>query len=60
MLLVSISSTGAVRNAKVLSGNTFLATAAENAALHWSYAPGLINGVASESQMQIVVRFRLQ
>ena len=60
MLLVSISSTGAVRNAKVLSGNTLLAKAAENAALHWNYAPGLSNGVPIESQMQVVVRFRLQ
>jgi TonB family protein len=59
-LLLSISRTGEVRNAMVLSGNTLLASAAENAALHWSYVPGLSNGVPVESQMQVVVRFRLQ
>jgi general secretion pathway protein A len=59
-LSLSISRTGEVQNAMVLSGNTLLASAAENAALHWSYAPGLSNGVPVESQMQVVVRFRLQ
>lgn len=60
MLLVSISSTGKVRNAKALRGNTLLAAAAENAALGWRYAPGRRNGVAVDSQMQVLVRYRLQ
>jgi TonB family protein len=60
MLLVSISSTGAVRTAKVLSGNALLAKAAEDAALHWSFTPGLRNGIAVDSQTQVLVRFRLQ
>jgi general secretion pathway protein A len=60
MLLLSISRTGDVQNATVVNGNTFLAAAAEDAALHWSYEPGLRNGIPTESQMQVVVRFRLQ
>jgi periplasmic protein TonB len=60
MLLLSISRTGDVQNATVVNGNRFLAAAAEDAALHWSYEPGLRNGIPTESQMQVVVRFRLQ
>ncbi len=60
MLSLSISRRGEVRNAAVLSGNPLLAAAAANAALRWSYAPGLSNGLPIESQMQVVVRFRLQ
>jgi TonB family protein len=60
MLLLSISRTGDVQNATVVHGNTFLAAAAEDAALHWSYEPGLRNGIPTDSQMQVVVRFRLQ
>jgi general secretion pathway protein A len=59
-LSLSISRTGEVLNATVLRGNTLLARAAEDAAVRWSYAPGLSNGVPIESQMQVVVRFRLQ
>jgi len=59
VLDVQVLADGTVGNIKVLSGNPLLTEAAVKAVKQWQYQPFTDTGEASNSQMQVTVRFSL-
>lgn len=57
VLLLSITKTGTVQKATVVSGNPVLASFATSALLRWKYAPSLVDGHPVDSQAQVVIHY---
>jgi protein TonB len=53
----TIGADGKVKNVKVLHGHPMLQKAAVDAIMQWVYKPTMLNGVAVESQTQIILNF---
>jgi protein TonB len=58
-LLATISKEGNITHVKVLSGDSQLARAANDAVKQWKYKPYLLNGEPVEIQTQVTVNFKL-
>jgi protein TonB len=58
-LLATISKEGNITHIKVLSGDSQLARAANDAVKQWKYKPYLLNGEPVEIQTQVTVNFKL-
>jgi TonB family protein len=58
-LLATISKEGNITQVKVLSGDSQLARAANDAVKQWKYKPYLLNGEPVEIQTQVTVNFKL-
>jgi TonB family protein len=58
-IMATVSKSGDISEAKVLSGDKQLAQAAINAVKQWKYKPYLLNGEPVEIQTQITVNFKL-
>lgn len=56
-LTATIGTDGKVKSVKVVSGHPLLQRAAIDAVMQWKYKPTILNGVAVESQSQIVLNF---
>lgn len=59
LLIISISSSGAVYKVDVLKGNSLLVAAAENAVKKWKYSPAVSNGKPVNSQVTVTFQFRM-
>ena len=57
MLEIAVDKTGAVTNAKVLSGPTVLRVAAIGAVRRWKYEP--LDEALSSAKMTVTIQFRL-
>jgi TonB family protein len=55
----TVSETGQVLQVKVLSGDPILARAAIDAIRQWHYHPALLNGIPTESEIDITLNFKL-
>jgi TonB family protein len=58
-LLATISKEGNITHIKILSGDSQLARAANDAVKQWKYKPYLLNGEPVEIQTQVTVNFKL-
>jgi periplasmic protein TonB len=58
-LQATISKTGDITNLKVVSGESVLGRAAQEAVKQWKYKPYYLNGEPVEIQTQILVNFKL-
>jgi protein TonB len=58
-LLATISKEGNITHIRVLSGDSQLARAANDAVKQWKYKPYLLNGEPVEIQTQVTVNFKL-
>ena len=58
-LQATISKTGDITNLKVVSGDSILGRAAQEAVKEWKYKPYYLNGDPVEIQTQILVNFKL-
>ena len=58
-LQATVTKTGDISNVKVLSGDSILARAAEDAVRQWKYKPYYLNGEPVDIQTQITVNFKL-
>ncbi len=59
-LVATVGADGRVKDVKVLSGHPLLQRAAADAVRTWVYKPATLNGVAVETQSQVVVNFSKQ
>jgi protein TonB len=57
-LAATIGKDGRVKGLKVLSGHPMLQNAAMDAVWQWVYRPTLLNGVAVETETEIVINFQ--
>jgi len=58
-LMATISKSGDITHIKILSGESQLSKAAEDAVKQWKYRPYLLNGEPVEIQTQVTVNFKL-
>jgi TonB family protein len=56
---IVVSASGTVRDVRVLSGPPMLAEAATRAASQWVYSPAIVDGKASDSEVDISIAFHL-
>jgi TonB family protein len=56
-LQVTVGTDGRVKAVNVISGHPLLRQAAVEAVMQWVYKPTLLNGVAQESKMQVMLNF---
>ena len=56
---IIVSASGTVRDVRVLSGPPMLAEAAARAASQWVYSPAIVDGKASDSDVDISIAFHL-
>jgi protein TonB len=58
-LQATINKTGDITNLKIVSGDSILGRAAQEAVRQWKYKPYYLNGEPVEIQTQILVNFKL-
>jgi len=56
---ILVSASGTVRDVRVLSGPPMLSEAAAKAASQWVYSPAIVDGKASDSEVDISIAFHL-
>ena len=58
-LIAIVRADGRVKDVKVVKGNTFLVAAAISSVLKWTYEPAYVQGVPVESEVSVVINFKL-
>lgn len=58
-LIAIVRADGRVKDVKVVKGNTFLVTAAISSVLRWIYEPASVQGLPVESEVSVVINFKV-